>query len=309
MLVRRGARPRRARAELTVELADFQFQDEAPGRRFELAGSASVKDPSARGGGRFQVSTLRASIADVTWPVVRPAAWTSEQRPGRGPAESHRPAEPAPPPASFACGSSASISASGRASRRAPPRRGPRGSQSANRRAPRSRGAEPCARRDRGQSARGQGCARGAAAGPRVEAKGIEVDGLAARRTAARHHRAPGHDRAGQHRGHRPAVGPARSGRARAAGAPPAAPAAPLALAVGEILVKDGGLVWRDRAVKPDVALEFAGLEAKVTGVAWPSMARASDGGAPAGRRPGRVRRPGGCRSDHRGGAGDRQRR
>src|SRR4029450_7245399 len=62
--------------------------------RFELAGSTSVKDPSARGGGRFQVPTpaastaddqwavrprgrvqvapLRPSIADVTWPVVRP---------------------------------------------------------------------------------------------------------------------------------------------------------------------------------------------------------------------------------------------
>ncbi len=56
-----------------MELADFQYQDEKlQVGRFELAGAASVKDPSARGGGRFQVSTLQASIADVTWPVVRP---------------------------------------------------------------------------------------------------------------------------------------------------------------------------------------------------------------------------------------------
>ena len=73
-LVRRGERdPIVLVPKLTVELADFQYQDEKlQVGRFELAGSTSVKDPSARGGGRFQVSTLRASIADVTWPVVRP---------------------------------------------------------------------------------------------------------------------------------------------------------------------------------------------------------------------------------------------
>jgi len=74
VLVRRGERdPVMLVPKLTVELADFQYQDEkVQVGRFELEGAASVKDPSARGGGRFQVSTLRASVADVTWPVVRP---------------------------------------------------------------------------------------------------------------------------------------------------------------------------------------------------------------------------------------------
>ena len=199
--------------KLTVELADFQYQDDQlQVGRFELEGSASVKDPSARGGGRFQVSTLRASIADVTWPVVRPGRVDVRSSvPGGG--LLNLTGQLSPPPAASQLrlrlervdlGKWASLRAE------LPPRRGPRGGQSADRRAPRSRGAEPCARRDRGESARGEGCARGAAAGPAGGGDG-DRGGLAvaARRPAARHHRAPGHDRAGQHRGHRRAVGPA----------------------------------------------------------------------------------------------------
>ena len=54
--------------------------------------------------------------------------------------------------------------------------------------------------------------------------------------------------------------------------------------------------MWRDRAVKPDVALEFAGLEAKVTGAAWPLH-------GPLGIRVG-VRPPGGGRVEFDGQVG-----
>ena len=293
-----------------MELADFQFQDEKlQVGRFELAGSASVKDPSARrrplpgvdAAGQYRRRHVAGGPAR---PRGRP-----EQRPGRGPAESHRPAEPAPAASQLRLrlervdlGKWASLAPSPSASRASwKPI-----CKSTSPSFPRCRAM--CKARSRSISS-GSRMRAGSCCGPDGWKRRGSRYSLAARRTAARHHRAPGHDRAGQHRGHRPAVGPARSGRARAAGAPPA-PRGPARAGRRRDPRKDGGLVRRDRAVKPDVALEFAGLEAKVTGVAWPSTVRAgSDGGAPAGRRPGRVRRPGGCRSDHRGGAGDRQRR
>src|SRR4029453_8250232 len=139
-LVRRGERdPRVLGPNLTVGLAHFQYQDEKlQVGRFELAGSTSVKDPSARGRGRFQVSTLRASIADVTWPgsPPRPRGRT-DQRPGGGLAKSHRPAEPAPgrQPASPAARARRSRQV-GEPRAEPPPPRWPRGSQPADRRAP-----------------------------------------------------------------------------------------------------------------------------------------------------------------------------
>src|SRR4029453_14912528 len=196
----------------------------------------------------------------------------SEQRPGRGPAESHRPAEPAPrrQPASPAARARRSRQV-GEPRAAPPPRSGP---GEANRRideplvpAVPSHVQGAIAVNQLGvKDARGE-----LLRARRVEAKGIEVDWPA--RLAARQLVIPGprgtieRDSTGGVAMPSGLPGQAASG---AVGAPPAAPAAPLALAVGEIVVKDGGLVWRDRAVKPDVALEFAGLEAKVTGAAWP---------------------------------------
>jgi len=40
--------------------------------RLELIGSASVRDPTASKGARLQVSTLRASITNATWPITSP---------------------------------------------------------------------------------------------------------------------------------------------------------------------------------------------------------------------------------------------
>ena len=257
--------------KLTVELADFQFQDEKlQVGRFELAGSASVKDPSAR---RRPLPGVDAAghyrRLHVAGGPARPRRRT-EQRPGRGPAESHRPAEPAPTASQLRLqlervdlGKWASLVPSLRVE----------GLVEANLQStsPRSRGAEPCARHDRGQSARGQGCARELLRARRVEAKGLEVDWpsrLAARQLVITGPRGTiERDSTGGVALPSGLPGQAAPGTA---GSPPAAPAPPLALAVGEIVVKDGGLVWRDRAVKPDVALEFVDLEAKVTGAAWP---------------------------------------
>src|SRR5262249_25714304 len=58
---------------VTLQLDDFLYQNDTLAvRRFELAGSARVRDPTKAGGGRLKVSTLRASIVDATWPITTP---------------------------------------------------------------------------------------------------------------------------------------------------------------------------------------------------------------------------------------------
>ena len=43
-----------------------------------------------------------------------------------------------------------------------------------------------------------------------------------------------------------------------------------MALAIGEVVVKDGRLAWRDEAVTPRAALDFAGIDASIAGAGWP---------------------------------------
>jgi hypothetical protein len=59
--------------KLTAQLTDFSFQnDQVRVGQFELKGSANVRDPRAQQGARYQVSAIRASIADLTWPITTP---------------------------------------------------------------------------------------------------------------------------------------------------------------------------------------------------------------------------------------------
>src|SRR6266511_1918730 len=68
-----GRQPIALVPKLTAQLTDFAFENgEVRLGRFEVRGSASVREPSAAGPARFELSTVRASIADVTWPVTRP---------------------------------------------------------------------------------------------------------------------------------------------------------------------------------------------------------------------------------------------
>src|SRR5215831_10063200 len=74
VLLKPGERAPVARIpKLTVELSDLTFRNEhARVGRLELKGSANVRDPRAHQGARYQVSTIRASITDLTWPIVTP---------------------------------------------------------------------------------------------------------------------------------------------------------------------------------------------------------------------------------------------
>src|SRR5437867_9778922 len=74
VLVRPGERdPVTQIPKLTAQLTDFAVQDEQIRvGQFELKGSASVRDPRSQQRARYQVSAIRASIADVTWPITTP---------------------------------------------------------------------------------------------------------------------------------------------------------------------------------------------------------------------------------------------
>ncbi len=73
-LVRPGERePVTQIPKLTAQLTDFTVQDEQVRvGQFELKGSASVRDPRSQQSARYQVSAIRASIADLTWPITTP---------------------------------------------------------------------------------------------------------------------------------------------------------------------------------------------------------------------------------------------
>src|SRR5882762_2808835 len=73
-LVRPGERePVTQIPKLTAQLTDFTFRDDQVRvGQFELKGSASVRDPRNQQNARYQVSAIRASIADLTWPITTP---------------------------------------------------------------------------------------------------------------------------------------------------------------------------------------------------------------------------------------------
>jgi hypothetical protein len=59
--------------KLKAQLTDLTLQnDQVRVGELELKGSADVRDPRARTGARYQVSAIRASIADLTWPITTP---------------------------------------------------------------------------------------------------------------------------------------------------------------------------------------------------------------------------------------------
>ena len=74
VLTRRGGEPLARVPVLTTTLAGLHF---GPGgmalARLAVDSSAAVVDPSAPPPGRFAPTTIRARVADLTWPVTMPA--------------------------------------------------------------------------------------------------------------------------------------------------------------------------------------------------------------------------------------------
>ena len=59
--------------KLTARLTDLTYEHgQLRVGALELKGSANVRDPRGQQAGRYQISAIRASIADVTWPITTP---------------------------------------------------------------------------------------------------------------------------------------------------------------------------------------------------------------------------------------------
>ena len=281
VLVRPGEREPVARVpKLTTQLTDFAYQD---GRlqvgRFELRSSASIRDPRAGRKASYQVSTVRASIADLTWPVAGPGRLdVMAAIPGGGTLAVSGTVQPPPassqlrlrvasldlaPWAQF-LPVAAAVDGIAEADLRIDepialglPTR-VRGSIAVNRAGVKSAGQELLGAR-------------------RLEATGLEIQWptrLAAKRLLVSEPRAMvERDRSGGFPLttllNRPAPTPSLT--PVAAAGPSAAPASqPFSLEVGEIVVRGGTAAWRDQAVTPPVALDFSRIETRLTGAGWP---------------------------------------
>jgi uncharacterized protein DUF748 len=85
---------------LTAQLSDLTYRSEQLRvGGLELKGSADVRDPRAQQGARYQVSAIRASIADLTWPITTPGRLdVSTAIPGGGMLEISGALRPPPAP-------------------------------------------------------------------------------------------------------------------------------------------------------------------------------------------------------------------
>jgi hypothetical protein len=258
---------------LTLDMTDLRYQkDRLEVGRFELAGTASVKDPRAGARARYQVSTLQASLADVTWPVARPGRLDVRSSvPGGGRLELSGRLSP-PPAASQLRLRLARVDLLPWA-QLVPGALHVEGFAEADLRID-----EPLApaapRHVQGVVAVNQ-VGVGPAGGDllraaRIEARGLEVEWP--RRVAARHIVVT-RPRAAVERDQSGAVivpgAPPRGGADGAAALPSAETRAP-ALAADEVIVRDGRLAWRDRSVEPGVNLDLDAVNARIKGAGWP---------------------------------------
>jgi hypothetical protein len=270
VLVRPGESEPIARLpKVTTQLTDFAYQD---GRlqvgRLEVRSSASIRDPRAGRKASYQVSTLRASIADLTWPIAGPGRLDVQAAvPGGGTLAVSGTVQPPPaasqlrlrlanvdlaPWAQF-LPVTAAVDGTAEADLRVDEPIGlgvptrVRGAVAVNRVGVRSSGRELLGAR-------------------RVEASGLEVQWptrLAAKRLLVSEPRAMvERDPSGGF--------PVTSLLTRPAGASTASEPPSLRLEVQEVVVRGGAAAWRDQAVHPPVAVDFSRIEARVTGAAWP---------------------------------------
>jgi Domain of Unknown Function (DUF748) len=65
-------------------------------------------------------------------------------------------------------------------------------------------------------------------------------------------------------------VGRPAASTAATSGSARSATAAPLGVEIGEIAVRNGAMAWRDQTVSPPARLELSGIDAKLTGLGWP---------------------------------------
>ena len=258
---------------LTLELADLRYRDQQlEVGRFELAGAGSLKDPRAGARARYQVSTLQASLADVTWPVARPGRLDVRSSvPGGGRLELSGRLSP-PPAASQLRLRLARVDLLPWA-QLVPGALHVEGFADADLRI--DEPLAPAAPRHLLGLAAVTQLGIGPTGGDmlrvaRIEARGLEVEWphrVAARQiVVTRPRSAVERDRAGAVT----VAGMPPRGEGEVAAAPPRAETGAPALAVDEFIVREGRLAWRDRSVEPAASLDLDDVNARIRGMGWP---------------------------------------
>jgi hypothetical protein len=263
---------------LTAQVTGFGVREgDLQLEQLAVEGTMGMRDPTAKGDARFRPSSVQASIADLTWPA---------RTAGRLDLRASLPEGGMltvagmlrPPPAATQLRVRADLDLAPWA-QFLPLAVQVRGMAEAD-----LRMNEPLAA---GIPARVQGSVavnRLGVAGARqelVSAQRIEANGLelhwptrlvvkrvmvsGPRGTVERDHTGgfPLKDLAGRPESS-PAATAAREGSARAAAAPP------VRVEVGEVVVRDGAVTWRDAAVSPPARLDVSSIDATVTALGWP---------------------------------------
>jgi uncharacterized protein involved in outer membrane biogenesis len=274
-----GGEPLVIAPKITTEVKGFAFVEGALRLSwFGLDGAMSVRDPTAKGNQRHQLSRVRASVADLTWPATTPGRVDlASSVPGGGTLTVSGTVQPPPDPSDLRVRLAGVNLASW--AQFVPVKARITGVAEADLRLNEPLGA--------GIPARVQGMiavnrlgvadARHEVLGARrVELSGIEVKPgdtsveLVVGRVAISEPRGTlERDPSGEF--------PAKDLLARPAGSAPAdassaraASTTAIGARVGEIVVTNGALTWRDRTVSQPARLDLSGIDARVTGIGWP---------------------------------------
>src|SRR5215831_20967963 len=263
--------------KLTAQLTDFTFRnDQARVGRFELQGSASVRDPSARQGASYQVSAIRASIDDVTWPVTGPGRLDVQTAlPGGGTLAVSGALQP--PPASSRLRLRASDVDLAAWNRFVPvaARFTGRGEVDLRVDEPLVAGVPARVRGSIAVDRLGVRDAQQELLGAqRVDLTGLEVQWPERLRVARVVVNGPRAIVERTKQGNLPltALFDQRSAAAPSPSASGASetPTRPPRIEIGEIAVQNGVLSWRDETIEPRVTLDVSQVNARVTGAGWP---------------------------------------
>jgi Domain of Unknown Function (DUF748) len=275
-LVRPGERePVTQIPKLTARLTDFTVRDEQVRvGEFELKGSASVRDPSSQQHARYQVSAIRASIADLTWPITTPGRLDVRTAiPGGGTLAVSGMLRPPPAPSQLHLRVSDLDLAAWNRFLPVAARLNGRGEADLRINEPLAAGVPM---RVSGAIAVNHLGIRDAqqelASVQRVEATGLEVQWptrVGVKRLVVSGPRAlVERDEAGgfplSALWNRPGAAPTRVNDAKPLTPPPPR------IDIGEIAVRNGVLSWRDETVKPRATFDLSQLDATITGGGWP---------------------------------------
>jgi Domain of Unknown Function (DUF748) len=261
--------------KLTARLTDFTVRDEQVRvGEFELKGSASVRDRSGQQHARYQVSAIRASIADLTWPITTPGRLDVRTAiPGGGTLAVSGMLRPPPAPSQLHLRLSDLDLAAWNRFLPVAARLNGRGEADLRINEPLAAGVPT---RVSGAIAVNRLGIRDAqqelASAQRVEATGLEVQWptrLGVKRLVVSGPRAlVERDEAGgfplSALWNRPAAASAPVTDAK-----PLTPRSPR-IDIGEIAVRNGVLSWRDETVKPRAVFDLSQLDATITGGGWP---------------------------------------